>query len=64
MNKPEKNEILINLPKLTSWTFHLKYLNEVLCLLFVYIKVCIIIIIKIINNLIVFKTNFLINSPG
>ena len=29
-NKPEKNEILINLPILTSWIVHLKYLNEVL----------------------------------
>ena len=29
INKPEKNEILINLPILTSWTVHLKYLNEV-----------------------------------
>jgi len=28
-NKPEKNEILINLPILTSWRVHLKYLNEV-----------------------------------
>ena len=27
--KPEKNEILINLPILTSWRVHLKYLNEV-----------------------------------
>ena len=29
INKPEKNEILINLPILTSWRVHLKYLNEV-----------------------------------
>ena len=27
--KTEKNEILINFPILTSWTVHLKYLNEV-----------------------------------
>jgi len=28
-NKPEKKEILINLPILTSWKVHFKYLNEV-----------------------------------
>ena len=29
INNPEKNEMLINFPILTSWTVHLKYLNEV-----------------------------------
>ena len=34
-----KNEILINFPILTSFAVHLKYLNEVFCLLFVYNKI-------------------------
>ena len=29
IKKPEKNEMLISLPILTSWWVHLKYLNEV-----------------------------------
>jgi len=49
-NIPEKNEILINLPILTSWRVHLKYLNDVFWLLFVYNKIWKIIIKKRVNK--------------